>query len=168
MLHAYVYIIGILSSCQLGLSQLAVEPYEISAAEGEEVQFVCGDATNETKSFYVTWTVAVGNVTAAIPTSGRVSAVNGTLLITNITQGDATTYMCDDDADSETQTGVLIVYVMPDYVEEIAIVAGLSLAMLILLVAAMSLSYARQRKQRKWTAAQNKKRRLRNISISIN
>lgn len=165
------HILVILFLCMSAVFTLEVTPYMQSARPGEDVEFVCGDSENETKSFYVRWSVedsSQQNISITIPEFGRIQAVNGTLSISNISHHDAGAYMCDDDAGSDTQTGVLKVYDMPEYLTEGLIIAGVCLVLFLMLLGGIYVSTIRQRQQKKWQLLQAEKRHKRQQSFTLN
>ncbi|BFZ06591.1 hypothetical protein BsWGS_09630 [Bradybaena similaris] len=167
MFYHQHHILVILFMCVSAVTTLEVTPFMQSARPGEDVEFVCGDSENETKSFYVRWSMEQ-NISITIPEFGRIQAVNGTLSISNISHDDAGTYMCDDDAGSDTQTGVLEVYDMPDYLREGLIIAGMCLVLFLMLLGGIYMSMIRQRQQKKWQLLQAEKRHKRQQSFTLN
>ncbi|CAG5119453.1 unnamed protein product [Candidula unifasciata] len=173
MFHHQVIILAVTCMFISVAFTLEVTPFMQSARPGEDVEFNCGDSENETKSFYVRWSVDDGsqqNVSVPIPEFGRIQAVNGTLTISNISHQDARTYLCDDDAGSDTETGVLIVYEMPEYLEEGLIIGGICLALLLILLVSVYLSMVKQNKERRWRLQQAEKqhKKQENYKLNIN
>uniref|UniRef100_A0A0B7AXX7 Ig-like domain-containing protein n=1 Tax=Arion vulgaris TaxID=1028688 RepID=A0A0B7AXX7_9EUPU len=150
VIRLFTNVVGILAICQIVLSKLEVKPFMLAETPGGSVKFVCSDPENETIYYYVKWTVrntSLENSTRDIPTYGRIRAVNGTLNIDNVTYDDANTYTCQYEDNSNT--AVLKVYDMPDYMMEGIIIAGICLILLLTLLMATFLSLNKQKRQRK-------------------
>ncbi|CAG5115484.1 unnamed protein product [Candidula unifasciata] len=142
---------------------LTVTPWEQSARLGSDAQFICSDDGNETKAMFLTWSFVVAtdnNTNRPIPSTGLIQAVNGTLRLSNVTYQDAGTYKCSNDARSEPATGVLIVYVMPDYLKEGLVIAGISVFLLIVVLIGTGVMIFGQVKVKKARLSEQEKRLL--------
>jgi hypothetical protein len=147
-----IYPAAFLAMCGLALSSVEVKPFMVATLPGSDVQFICTVPDNETRSAYLEWTVSNSSkdsLPTVIPSSGRIQAQNGTLTISNSTLEDANTYTCRDIFSNETETGTLKVYIMPDYLTEGLVIAGICAGLILVLVVGSIISMVRQRQQRK-------------------
>ncbi|BFZ00460.1 hypothetical protein BsWGS_03499 [Bradybaena similaris] len=144
-------------------STLTVTPWEQSAQLGSEAKFFCSDDGDATKDIFLRWSFVGANnnnISMSINSTGRIKAENGTLTLTNLTYHDAGTYRCDNDTGSESATGVLIVYVMPDYLKEGLIIMGIGVALLVVVLIGTAILIEGQRRKKKARISEQQKRLL--------
>ncbi|XP_059172725.1 uncharacterized protein LOC131953529 [Physella acuta] len=161
--HLTVLVVAILARAGYSVldeTPLNVVPFEVAVQAGENVTFVCvpkEGAVNHSEPVIYHWArvnLSNPNITHNLTSGDKFSVVNETLSILLPTKSEEGAYRCT--LGNLTSDGILIIYHMPDYLVEGAVIGAICLLLFVLLTAGIVIAFMRQYRARK--ARQNKRR----------